>query len=103
MLYIASIIFFILDPFGNVVVLNELLRNFSAAERRRILLREAAIATAILFATALMGDAMLELLGLHLYSIRLAGGILLFLIAIGMVHPAYRILNEAPSEAPLIV
>jgi len=92
-----------MDPFGNLVVLNALLAEFSPQERRKIILRESSIATGILMTATFFGEALLGLLGLQDYSLRLAGGIVLFLIAMGMLFPSRRILEETTSEAPLIV
>lgn len=55
------------------------------AARRRMAVRGTFIATAILFAFALAGDVMLSSLGISLAALRVAGGILLLLIAIDMV------------------
>lgn len=92
-----------MDPFGNLVVLNTLLSEFSPSKRRRIILREATIATIILLLAAFFGGTVLHLLGLEAYSLRLAGGIVLFLIALGMLFPSRRIVEEPTDEAPLIV
>ncbi len=103
MISIAVLLFLIMDPFGNLVVLNTLLSEFPPARRRLIVLREAAIATFILLLAAFFGSYFLDLLGLKAYSLRLAGGIVLFLIALGMLFPSRRIIEEASSEAPLVV
>jgi multiple antibiotic resistance protein len=100
---IALLLFLIMDPFGNLVVLNALLSKVPPAKRRLIILREAAIATVILLLAAAFGGRVLVLLGLQEHSLRLAGGIVLFLIALGMLFPARRMMEEATDEAPLIV
>lgn len=53
--------------------------------RRRMAVRGTAIATGILLLFALTGDIMLRSLGISLAALRVAGGILLLLIAIDMV------------------
>ena len=103
MISIALLLFLIMDPFGNLVVLNALLSKVPPAKRRLIILREAAIATVILLLAAAFGGRVLVLLGLQEHSLRLAGGIVLFLIALGMLFPARRMMEEATDEAPLIV
>lgn len=103
MMSIALLLFLIMDPFGNLVVLNALLSNFPPPKRRLIILREAAIATVILLLAAFFGGSVLHLLGLQEHSLRLAGGIVLFLIALGMLFPSRRIMEEPTDEAPLIV
>jgi multiple antibiotic resistance protein len=59
--------------------------NSSPAERRQMAIRATLIATAILLAFALFGEAVLALFGISLPALRIAGGILLLLIAIDMV------------------
>lgn len=53
--------------------------------RRRIAVRGTAIAAGILLAFALAGDVLLDSLGISIAALRVAGGILLLLIAIDMV------------------
>lgn len=55
------------------------------ADRRRMALRGTAIATAILFTFAVIGETLLASLGISIAALRVAGGILLLLIAIDMV------------------
>ncbi len=103
MISIAILLFLIMDPFGNLVILNSLLGDFPASKRRLIIFREAAIATLILLVAAFFGGTLLEAIGLQEHSLRLAGGIVLFLIALGMLFPSRRIIEESSGEAPLVV
>ena len=57
----------------------------TAAERRQMAIKGSLIATAILLVFALFGEAVLRLFGISLPALRIAGGILLLLIAIDMV------------------
>jgi multiple antibiotic resistance protein len=57
----------------------------TARQRRRMAIRGTLIATAILLLFALAGDLLLSSLGISLAALRVAGGILLLLIAIDMV------------------
>ncbi len=103
MLSLAVLLFLIMDPFGNLVILNTLLIDFPPRKRRLIILREAAIATGILLMATFLGGNLLDLLGLQEYSLRLAGGIVLFLIALGMLFPSRRLIEEPTAGSPLIV
>jgi multiple antibiotic resistance protein len=103
MVSIAILLFLIMDPFGNLVVLNSLLAEIPVPRRRLVILREAGIATMILLCAAVFGGRFLDVLGLQEHSLRLAGGIVLFLIALGMLFPSRRMIEEAATEAPLIV
>jgi multiple antibiotic resistance protein len=100
---IVLLLFIVLDPFGNLVTLNTLLRNHEPPSRRRIMLRESAIALGILLVATFAGKTILDVLSLQGYALGIAGGIVLFMISLGMLFPAHRIVDEAALEDPLIV
>jgi multiple antibiotic resistance protein len=75
----------IIDPPGCAPIFASLTRGASAAERRRLAIRSAGIAWAILMFFALLGEPLLRTLGISLSAFRLAGGIMLFMIALDMV------------------
>ena len=103
MLSIALLLFIVLDPFGNLVTLNTLLRKSDPAQRRRIILREASIALGILLLFVFAGSRILHALGLQAYTLGISGGIVLFMIALGMVFPARRVIDDQSMEDPLVV
>jgi multiple antibiotic resistance protein len=75
----------IIDPPGCAPIFASLTRGASNAERRVMAIRSSLIAWAILMFFALLGRPMLHALGISLASFRIAGGIMLFFIAIDMV------------------
>jgi len=75
----------IIDPPGVVPIFAGLTRDASAAHRRAMAVRAAIVAWAILMFFALLGKPMLQALGISLASFRIAGGVMLFMIAIDMV------------------
>jgi multiple antibiotic resistance protein len=75
----------IIDPPGCAPIFASLTRGTSAAHRRAMAIRSSLIAWAILMFFALLGKPMLHALGISLASFRIAGGIMLFFIAIDMV------------------
>jgi multiple antibiotic resistance protein len=75
----------IIDPPGCAPIFASLTRGASRVERRAMAVRSCVIAWAILMFFALLGRPMLHALGISLASFRLAGGILLFYIALEMV------------------
>lgn len=103
MLPLALMIFLIMDPFGNLVTVNTLLAGHSPRSRQLILLRESAIAAALLLLAAVLGGRVLRTLGLEEHSLSISGGIVLFLIALDMLFPSRRHPEEAMSESPMIV
>ncbi len=100
----AATLLLILDPFGNIVMFNAILSKVPAERRRKVLLREVLIAFGILMTFLLVGAQLLTFLGLQQSSLSLAGGILLFLIAIGMVFPNKAVQLGVPGDdEPFIV
>lgn len=84
-LHAFTTLFVVIDPLGLVPVLLALTPGVATAERRRMALRGTLIATIILLAFALVGDLVLGLLGIGLPAFRIAGGVMLLLIALEMV------------------
>jgi MarC family membrane protein len=92
------------DPFGNVPLVNAMLAGVSPRRRRFVILRECAIAFVILMAFMVGGRKFLEVMHLSETSLSIAGGVILFMIAIRMVfaHPEGAFGPQAQGE-PLIV
>jgi len=99
----ALLLFIVLDPFGNLVTLNTLLGAQDPRRRRRILLRESTIALGILLLAVFAGGALLGALGLQPYTLGISGGIVLFMIALGMLFPSRRVLEDETLDDPLVV
>jgi multiple antibiotic resistance protein len=75
----------IIDPPGCAPIFVGLTRGASPAQRRSMAIRSSLIAWVILMFFALLGRPMLHWLGISLASFRIAGGIMLFMIALDMV------------------
>ena len=86
-LYISSLItfFVVIDPPGCAPIFAGLTGGASAAHRRAMAVRAVFVASIILLVFALVGEDLLRGLGISLASFRIAGGIMLFLIALEMV------------------
>lgn len=94
----------ITDPFGNIPVFVTTLKDVRPERRIRIILRENLIAFGILLSFMFVGDKFMRLLGLSDVSLQIAGGIVLFLIAIRMIFPPPQTEQQAlPAGEPLIV
>ena len=77
--------FVVIDPVGLVPFFMTLTDGESRKAKARIARRSVFIAMVILTIFALVGKDLLELLGISLSAFRIAGGLLLFLIAVEML------------------
>ena len=77
--------FVVIDPPGCAPIYAGLSAGASAAQRRAMAVRAVVVAGLILLVFALFGEALLHGLGIELASFRIAGGVMLFLIALEMV------------------
>ena len=88
----------IIDPPGCAPIFASLTRGATAAHRRAMALRSTMIAWGILMFFALLGRPMLHALGISLASFRIAGGIMLFMIALDMVFERRTERREKRAE-----
>ncbi|MDB5695390.1 MAG: MarC family transcriptional regulator [Sphingomonas bacterium] len=86
-LFVSSLItfFVVIDPPGCAPIYAGLTAGAPDAERRSMAIRAVFVAAIILVVFALVGEDLLRGLGISLASFRIAGGIMLFLIALEMV------------------
>lgn len=86
-LFISAFItfFVVIDPPGCAPIYASLTKGATGTQRRAMALRASAIAAGILLVFALFGEKLLGALHIELDSFRIAGGIMLFLIALDMV------------------
>ena len=93
------------DPLGNIPLFLQALKSVDPPRRRRVILRECAIATAVLILFLLFGSAFLKAVNLSDETLRIAGGVILFLIAINMVFPGTggKLVDDEIGAEPFIV
>ncbi|MFN7085662.1 MAG: MarC family protein [Burkholderiales bacterium] len=98
------ILLLVMDPLGNIPLFVSLLRNVDPPRRAMVVVRECAIAFAVLLAFVFFGKPALDVLGLSDSSLNIAGGVILFLIALRMIfkHPE-GIFGDAVAGEPFIV
>ena len=77
--------FVVIDPPGCAPIYAGLSARAGTVQRRAMAIRAVVVAGMILLVFALFGEALLHGLGIELASFRIAGGIMLFLIALEMV------------------
>ena len=103
LLALAVTLFLVLDPFGNAAIFHAVLSKIPEERRRKVLVRELLFALCILLGFLFVGKHLLGFLGVRPATLSISGGILLFLIALGMVFPTHSMLGEAGDEEPFIV
>ena len=86
-LFISAFItfFVVIDPPGCAPIYASLTSKAPPRDRRNMAIRAIFVAAIILLVFALFGEQMLGALGISLDSFRIAGGVMLFLIALEMV------------------
>lgn len=75
----------VIDPIGLAPLFVALARNQSRAQQRRTAVQSILLAAGMLLLFFFIGDRLLHVLGIGLPAFRIAGGALLFLLAIDMV------------------
>jgi membrane protein, MarC family len=99
-LFISAFVtlFVVIDPPGCAPIYAGLTANASAVQARAMAARACAIAAGILVVFALFGESLLAFLHIELNSFRIAGGIMLFLIALDMVFEKRTERREERAE-----
>jgi multiple antibiotic resistance protein len=80
----------VIDPAGLVPVFVSLAGRRSPEVQANIARRAVLIAAVVLLSFAIVGGPLLAYLGISVYALRIAGGILLFRIAVDMVFAQFR-------------
>jgi MarC family membrane protein len=94
----------ITDPFGNIPIFANALKNVAPQRRPWVILREVLIAFCLLLLFMFVGDAFLRVMNLSPLALQIAGGVILFLIAVRMIFPPPVVADSHGLQAePLIV
>jgi multiple antibiotic resistance protein len=99
----AITLLLIMDPLGNIPLFLSALKTVEPDRRRKILVREILIAYVVLLAFLFAGKYLLLLLSLQQETISIAGGIVLFLIALRMIFPRQDAGRDPLEGEPFIV
>lgn len=89
--------FLLMDSIGNVPLFTSLLKDFKPAKQRAIIIREMCIALGVILAFNFVGEKILGLLKIQMYTTMIGGGIVLFLISLKMIFPVQQ--EHLPAHA----
>lgn len=79
------VLFIVVDPIGVAAIFAALTHDTDTAHRRQMAIRGTVLGLVILLVFTFIGETLLRVLGISLPAFRIAGGALLFLLAIDMV------------------
>lgn len=105
---LSLILFLIIDPLGNVSTYLNLVKDLPKSRQRWIIIREMLIALGVMLLFNEIGEALFHLLGFCESALRIASGVILFLIAIKILfsredNPRLRIPEGEPLVFPLAI
>jgi len=87
--------FAIMNPIANTAVFVALLEDKDSQEQRRVAFKALILTFLIVFVFAAFGKSIFHLFGITLPALRVAGGILVFLIGYHMLHGSTSRLHTA--------
>ncbi len=100
----AVLLFLVVDPIGNIPIVLAAMAPVVQGRRNRVLVREVVLATVLLLTFLFFGKSVLDTLRLSELSLRIAGGVVLFLIAVRMIFPTQGdAMNASIAGEPLLV
>jgi multiple antibiotic resistance protein len=91
-------LFVLIDPIGAIPVYLSVTPSFTPAEHRRTVRRIAVATTLILLGALVIGGPALTLLGVSIPAFRVAGGLLILLMALGMMRAIPGAARQTPEE-----
>ncbi|MEK1905845.1 MAG: MarC family protein [Pseudomonas sp.] len=101
---IAVLVFLVTDPFGNIAIYLAALKSVAPERRMRVVARELLFALGLLMLFLTFGDKILSGLGLSREATAIAGGIILFIIALRLIFPTPQgLLGDVPDGEPMLV
>ena len=94
----AAALFAIMNPFGNIAIFLSITADRSAAERGRIATMTAAAVLITLLVAAVLGEPILALFDISVGAFRIAGGIIILILALSMLHAQQSGVHHSSQE-----
>lgn len=95
---LALTFFLLANPIGNVPAVVGLIKNFPFEKQKKIMGRECLFAFLLAILFQLGGSRFMDLLDIQQYTVSIAGGVLLFLVALGQIFPTNHVLASGELE-----
>lgn len=106
-LSLVALLLIVMNPIGLAPAISGILSGFDEKRRTKILIRELLFTLLILLVLMFFGTPLMKLLGMNQAALSISGGVLLLLVALGMVFPALNVTNsrenQGEKEEPFIV
>ena len=100
----AILLFLVIDPMGNLPIVAAMVGQIERTRRAKIVVRECVIAYGILILFMFFGQRFLDVMHLSEISVSIAGGVILFMIAIRMVFRSPEgVFGDTIDHEPFIV
>lgn len=100
----AALLFFLIDPLGNIPALLAVLKGIDPRRQRLIIARELLLALGVLILFLFAGKPLLNFLQLGQEAVTISGGIILLIIGIRLIFPqASGVMGETPAGEPFLV
>lgn len=100
---IALTLFFVIDALGNIPIYLSIIRKIDQKKIKRIAIRELLLALVIMIIFHYLGQVLLSLLSISKSTVQVAGGLILFLIAIRLIFSHEEESPKYVSADPFIV
>lgn len=100
----AVLLFFLMDPLGNIPLLLSVLKGMDPKRQRKIIARELFFALIILLIFLFIGKPLLNFLSLGQEAVTISGGIILLIIGLRLIFPKPEgVMGHSPDGEPLLV
>jgi MarC family membrane protein len=101
----AISLFLLMDAIGNVPIYLAILKEIPPKRQVRIIFRELLLALLVIITFYFIGEYLLEILQVKKYTVMIAGGLILFIIALRMVFPSTHteMIEHSREKEPFLV